>query len=213
MQEAGMKKLMVLVLATFLFAATAPAARGKLILNAYGTCLDLPANSFTAQQSQYKVFAEGKASYLVWRNLYVWASYGYFPLRDGWSGWSSKAVFAQDLDYARTLGKRMASGGVGYLVGFLEPAQFAVRGEVGVSSVANAIVTDVSRIASGQPLRSDEARQSGIGLRLNLSVDYGLYKNVFAEISGGYTWAGDTIDTVSSKLGGLHLALGLGIVL
>lgn len=208
-----MKKLMVLVLAVFLLAATAPAAGGKLILNAYGTCLDLPANSFTAQESQYKVFAEGKASYLVWRNLYVWASYGTFPLRDDWSGWSSKASFAKDLNYERTLAKRMISAGCGYLIGYLEPAQFAIRGEVGACFVANEIGTDVSQIQSGQLLRTDEARQSGIGLRLNLSVDYGLLKGVFAEISAGYTWAGDTIDDVSTKLGGLHLALGLGIVL
>ncbi len=208
-----MKKPTVLVLAIFLLAAAAPAAKGKLILNLYSTFLDLPANSFTTQESQYKVFPEGKASYLVWRNMYVWASYGNFPLRDSWNGWSSKAVFAQDLSFERTLSKSMLAAGCGYFIGYLEPAQFAVKGEVGICSIANAIDTAVSQIGSGKLMRSDEARQAGLGLRLNLAVDYGLRKNLFAEISFGYSWAGDTIDDVRSRLGGLHLAAGLGIVL
>lgn len=208
-----MKKLLVLVVAVFLFAAASPAAKGKLILNLYGTCLDMRPNSLTEQESQYKVYAEGKAAYLVWRNLYLWGSYGYFPLRDSWNGWSSKGAFAADLDFQRHLGKRMISAGCGYLIGYLEPSQLGIKIEAGLSSIVNSIATDVNRVGSGQRLRSEEARQSGFGARLNLSLDYGLVKNVFAELSGGYTWAGDTVDGVSSKLGGPHLALGLGITL
>ena len=55
------------------------------------------------------------------------------------------------------------------------------------------------------------AKQSGIGVRGDLALTYGLYKSIFGEVEVGYMYASDKIDGVRSNLGGFHLALGLGI--
>lgn len=208
-----MKKLMVLVLAVLLFAGTVSAASGKLILNLYGTALNVAKNNFTNQSSRAKAFFEAKAAYAVSANLYVWASHGYFPMRDSWKGWEKKSSFEQDIAIERTLSKRVVSGGCGFFIGYFEPGEFAVRVEAGVCSIANAIDSTVSFIATDDFVRSEESRQSGLGGRGNLSFTYGLHKSIFAEASLGFMYAPDTIDGVRSNLGGFHLALGLGIQL
>lgn len=208
-----MKKLMVLVLAVFLFAGTVSAASGKLILNLYGTALDVAKNNFTGQASRTKAFFEAKAAYAVSANLYIWASHGNFPLRDSWKSWEKKSSFAEDIAIERTLSKRVVSGGCGFFIGYFEPGEFAVRVEAGICSIANSIDSTVSFIATEEFIRSEETRQRGLGGRGNLSFSYGLHRNIFAEASLGFMYAPDTIDNVRSNLGGFHLALGLGIQL
>jgi hypothetical protein len=208
-----MKKLLCLVFIGLFFSGIAFAAGGKLIFNLYGNCLDLAANSFTSQSSQYKVFFEAKAAYAVSGNLYIWASHGYFPLRDSWTGWDSKSSFAKDINVERTLAKRIISGGCGFFIGYFEQDQFAIRTEIGICGITNAIDSTISNIDTTEFIRSEASRQAGIGVRGNLAFTYGLYKNIFSEVSIGYMYATDKIDAVRSNLGGFHLALGLGIQL
>lgn len=208
-----MKKLMVLVFAVLLFASTVTASRGKAILNLYGTTLSVAANSFTNQDSRYKVFPEIKAAYPVSGNLYLWASHGYAPLRDSWKSWDKKSSFTEDITVERTVAKRVVAGGCGFFIGYFEPKEFALRVEAGLCSIANAIDLEVSDIDTKQLIRTVSARQWGLGARGNLAFTYGLHKNVFAELSLGYMFASDKIDSVRSSLGGFHLALGLGIQL
>ena len=208
-----MKKLMVLVLAVLLFAGTVSASGGKVILNLYGTTLNVAKNNFTDQASRAKAFLEVKAAYAVSANLYVWASHGSFPMRDSWLGWEKKSSFAEDITIERTLSKRVVAGGGGIFIGYFEPGEFAVRAEVGVCSIANAIDSRVSFIATDEFLRNREASQQALGGRGTLSFTYGLYKSVFAEVSLGAMYAPDKIDGVRSNLGGFHLALGLGMQL
>jgi hypothetical protein len=143
----------------------------------------------------------------------LWASHGYFPLRDSWSGWSSKSSFVQDIHSERTLAKRIIAGGGGIFMGYFQQNQLAVRTEIGICSIRNVIDSTISNIATSAFIRSEESSQSGIGVRGNLSFTYGLYKNIFAELSGGYMYAADKIDGVRTNLGGFQLALGLGIQL
>jgi len=208
-----MKKLMVLVFAVFLLTNTVAAARGKAILNLYGTTLSVAANSFTNQDSRYKVFPEIKAAFPISGNLYLWVSHGYAPLRDSWKDWDKKSSFAADVSMERTVAKRVVAGGCGFFIGYFEPGEFAVRVEAGLCSIANAIDLKISDIDTEQLIRTASARQWGLGARSNLAFTYGLYKNIFAEVSLGYMYAADTIDSVRSKLGGFHLALGLGMQL
>jgi hypothetical protein len=208
-----MKKLAGLVFAVFLFSGIVSAADGRFIFNIYGNYLSLPANDFTNQDSQQKVFLEAKAAVEVSGNIYVWASHGYFPLHDGWDGWSSKNSFSADLRSERTLAKRIIAGGAGIFMGYFAKSQLAVRTEIGICSVRNVIDSTTSDIGTNALIRSEESSQSGIGVRGNLSFTYGFYKNIFAELSGGYTYAADKIDGVLTNLGGFHLALGLGIQL
>ena len=206
-----MKKSLCSVLLVFLFSGFAFAAGGKLVFNLYGNCMDLPAHSLTGQDSQYKIFFEAKAAYMVQGNLYLWASHGYFPLHDSWTGWSSKNSFAKDISVERTLAKRIVSGGCGFFAGYFRKDQLAVRGEIGVCSIANAIDTTTSNLNTDALLFAATARQAGIGVRGNLAFAYGLYKNVFGELSVGYMYASKKIDDVRNNLGGFHLQLGLGI--
>jgi len=208
-----MKKSLCVSVAVLLLAGTLSAGSGRVILNLYGNCLDLPANGLTGQESQYKVFLEAKAAVAIAGNIYLWASHGYFPLRDGWTGWESKNSFDKDISVERLLAKRIIAGGCGIFIGYFEPSQFGLRAEVGVCSIANDITHTVSAFDTAKFIRSEEARQSGIGVRANLAVTFGLYKSVFAEVTGGYMYATDTVDGERTQLGGLHVAAGLGIQL
>ena len=203
-----MKKLVGVVFAVILFSGLVSASDGRFIFNVYSNYMSLPANSFTGQASRQKVFFEAKAAVAVSGNVYLWASHGYFPLRDSWTGWESKNSFAKDINTERTLAKRIIAGGGGVYMGFFEPNQFAIRMELGICSISNKIDSTVSRLATSAFIRSEESRQSAIGVRGNLSFTYGFYKNIFAELSGGYMYAPDKIDTVRNNLGGFHLALG-----
>ena len=208
-----MKKLTALVFLALLCAGTLSASGGRAILNLYGSALNVAQNKFTGQKGGNKIFFEVKAAYAISGNLYLWASHGYFPLRDSWSSWESKGSFAPDALVERTLGKRIVAGGGGVFIGYFEPGQIAVRAEAGVCHIANDIDTAVSSLATGQFIRGVEDKQRGIGARGGLAVTYGLYRSVFAEASAGYMYAADKIDGVRSNLGGFHVALGLGIQL
>lgn len=206
-----MKKLAGLVFAVFLLSGAISAGDGRFIFNLYGTGLNMPANSFTGQASQQKVFFEAKAAVAFSGNIYLWGSHGYFPLRDSWSGWDSKNSFDKDINTERTLAKRIIAGGVGIFVGYFEQSQFAVRAEIGVCGITNDIDAKTSKLATAELIRSEESRQSGIGVRGDLAFTYGLYKSIFGEVAAGYMYASDKIAGVRSNLGGFHLALGLGI--
>lgn len=208
-----MKKLAGLVLALILFSGIVSASERRFIFNLYSNYLSLPANSFTSQDSRQKLFLEAKAAVAFSGNLYLWASHGYFPVRDSWTGWDSKGSFAQDISTERTLGKRIIAGGCGVYMGFFEPNQFAIRTELGICRITNRIDATVSSIATSAFIRSEESRQSAIGVRGNLAFTYGFFKNVFAELSGGYMYASAKTGTVRNNLGGFHLSLGLGIQL
>jgi hypothetical protein len=206
-----MKKSLGVVFLVFLFSTSVFAAGGKLIFNLYGDVLSLPANNYTGQDSQFKIFFEAKAAYLLAGNLYVWASHGYFPIHESWADWSSKNAFSQDINVERTVAKRIIAGGLGFFAGYLHEQQFAIRMEAGICSIANTIDKSISDITTNALLRTEAVRQAGIGLRANLAFTYGLYKNVFAELALGYMHASNTIDNISSSLGGWHLQMGLGI--
>ncbi len=208
-----MKKLAALFVVALLCSAVLPASGGRAILNLYGTGLKVAQNNFTEQQRRDKAYFEVKAAVAFSGNLYLWASHGYFPMRDSWKDWDSKGSFDPDLDVNRKLGKRIIAGGCGAYMGYFEPGQFAVRAEAGVCHVANDITTVSSYVADGETLRTVEARQRAIGGRASLAFTYGLYRSVFTELALGYTLAPSTTSGKRSNLGGVHVALGLGIQL
>ncbi|HOW45104.1 MAG TPA: hypothetical protein PK919_08035 [Candidatus Aminicenantes bacterium] len=208
-----MKKLAALILVALSGSAVLPAAGGRAILNLYGTGLKVAQNKFTEQERRDKAYFEVKAAFALSGNLYLWASHGYFPMRDSWKDWDQKGSFDPDLDVNRKLGKRIIAGGCGVYMGYFEPGQFAVRAEAGVCHVANDITTVSNYVADGGMLRTLEDRQRAIGGRASLAFTYGFYRSVFAELALGYTLAPDKTGGKRSNLGGVHLALGLGMQL
>jgi hypothetical protein len=211
LREVFMKKSLSLVFFLILICGSLFPADGRIIFNIYGDGINVPENDFTDQESLYKVFFEAKAAVKVWTNLYGWASYGYLPIHEEWTGWNSKNSFEKDIQVERRLGKRVISGGLGYYAGFLQKDQFAVRLDVGVCSITNRVEKETSALDTRRLLISETAQQSALGLRGTLAFTYGFYKNFFAELSGGYLYAVDTIDDVKTNLGGWVLQVGLGI--
>jgi hypothetical protein len=209
--EVCMKKLLSLFVVVFLVSGSLFAAGGKIIFNVYADGLSMPINNLTGQASQYKVYFEAKAAVEIWQNLYLWASHGYLTTNENWTGWSSKDSFEQDIRVERQLAKRIVSGGVGYFIGYFEKDHFAVRADVGICSITNSTDKTTSDINTNEFLHAETAKQGAIGARGNLAFTYGIYKNIFAELSGGYMYVFDKIDDVRTNLGGWHLQLGLGI--
>lgn len=206
-----MKRRLLCVGAFLLFSGVLSASDTQFILTLHGNYLNVPANNFTLQAGRTKIYAEGKAAVTIYQNLYLWGSYGAFPIHDALTRWSSKAEFDADISVARVLEKRILSGGVGFYIGYLEPHEISVITEIGICSITNRIDSTSTKVGTNAFVQLEEAKQTGVGLRANLGVTYGLYKNLFAEISIGYMYSADSIDSVRTKLGGLHYALGLGI--
>ncbi len=206
-----MKRMVLSLGAILLFAGALTASETKFIFTLQTNYLNVANNAFTSQTGKKKIYAEGKAAVTIYQNLYLWGSYGAFPIHDTLTQWSSKAAFDADISIARVLEKRVISGGIGFFIGYLEPQELSVKTEIGVCSITNVIDWTFTNIVTDTIVKSDEAKQAGVGLRGNLGVTYGLFKNLFAEISIGYMYSADTINGVKSKLGGLHYGLGLGI--
>jgi hypothetical protein len=206
-----MKRVVLFIGVILLFAGVVTASGTKFIFTLHGNYLNVADNTFTSQTGKKKIYAEGKAAVTIYENLYVWGSYGLAPIHDTLSQWSSKATFDADISVARVLEKRVISGGVGFFIGYLEPQEVSLMAELGVCDITNVIDSTFSNVNTSAVIRTEAARQTGLGFRGSLGVTYGLFKNLFAEISIGYMYSADTIDSVRSKLGGLHYAIGLGI--
>jgi hypothetical protein len=208
-----MKRLMISVCFVFLFTGGLLFSESKFFFTVQSDYFQITKNNYTGQSGKKKVFIEGKAAVRLFGNFYGWGSYGFFPIKDSWTEWSGKNVFEKDVNVDRTLKKRVFSLGAGYFIGFFEPNEFAVKTEIGICSITNIIDSSYSYISSKAPIRSTNGRQSGIGLRTNLGVTYGLLKNVFGEVAMSFMIVSDTKDSVKSNLGGFSLSAGLGIVL
>jgi hypothetical protein len=208
-----MKKRVLSIFIILFFSAVLLAAETKFILTLHGNYFETVANTFTSQTKKAEFFAEGKAAITVSRNLYIWGSYGTFPIDDNWTEWSNKSAFETDINVGRVLHKKILSGGLGYFIGYFKPGEFAIKAEAGICSITNNIGVTYTNSNSQTEIRSESEKQSGIGITANLGVTYGFYKSFFAEISGGYAYAGNKKDSVTSSLGGFCLSLGLGIEL
>ena len=143
-------------------------------------------------------------------NIFVWGSYAAFSSGNSGLKWSHKGLEVADIEVNDTLDRAIISGGLGYYVGLIEKGEFAVKIELGACKISNTEETVSSKIAGGSVISSEERTNSGIGIRGNLGITYGLYKNLFAEIAGGYLYATTKVEDYSINLGGLRFSLGLG---
>ncbi len=206
-----MKRLSLYLVCAVLLLAFPLAAKTKLILTVDGNYLQVAKNNYTEQAGQGKLFAEGKIAVTFFQNMYVWAGYGSLPLRDSVTEWSGKGAFEKDIWVDRTVTKRVASAGIGYFVGYLRQSQFAVKLELGVCRIANTIDGSLLDIDTREFIRSRSEKQTGTGYRFSLGGTYGLFRNLFAGVTVGVLYAGKSLDSVRSNLGGLQMAVGLGL--
>lgn len=206
-----MKRVLLIVLVIFLFSAILTASGKKFTVTIYGNYLTIADDDFKEEYGGKKFFPEGKITVTLFGNLYLWGSYGFFPSSYNWTEWSNKGIVEADIEGERTADKRIISGGVGFFAGFIKKSEFSIKVEAGICSITNTIEATLNEIATQQFISSMEEKQSGIGIRGRLGATYGLYKNLFSELSLSYLYATDKVDDKRINLGGIQLSIGLGL--
>jgi hypothetical protein len=205
----AMKKTLLMMLVIILLSMGVSAKNLTLSLNGnYMTVVD---REFKTLYGGKKFFPEAKLTLKFTGNLYFWGSFGFLSSSYTWQEWSNKGVPLADLSGKSVVNKTMISGGLGYYVGYIEPGNFAINLELGVCNISNHYKDTTKRIVDKQITKETTKKENGLGLRANFGVTYGFDKNLYSEVSIGYLFATDTVDTSRVELGGLRLALGIGL--
>lgn len=204
-----MKRKLILILVIFLSSVYISAQ--NVILSVSGSRIAIADSEDKALYGGTKYFPEGKLALRLKGNFYLWSSLGFLSTHYGWEEWSNKGVVAADTQGKNVLDKLIISGGLGYYLGFLRKNDISIKLEVGVCRITNSIELSKNRIQTNETVNVEEQKEVGIGIRGNLGITYGIYKNIFAEVTGGYLLATDKVDDKRVKLGGFQLTMGLGI--
>jgi hypothetical protein len=204
-----MKRKLILVLVIFLSSVFTSAQ--NVILSVSGNRISVADSEDEALYGGTGYFPEGKIALRLKGNIYLWGSLGFFSSQYDWQEWSNKGVVAADIQGENVLDKLIISGGLGYYVGFMRKNDISIKFEVGVCRITNSIKLSKNMIQTNETVSVEEQKEAGIGIRGNLGITYGLYKNLFAEVTGGYLFAADKVDDKKIKLGGIQLTMGLGI--
>lgn len=204
-----MKKTWIFILLLLTTPALFPADNFTFTL--YCDYLSLADANYQSEYGGKKFLPEAKITLRVKGNFYLWGSGGFLPAKYTWNEWSNKGIVESDIEAKNTSQKFFFSGGLGYYIGYRDPSEFSVSAEVGFSSAFNTIEITAKMKGSNSVLQGDKTTESGIGLRGNLGITYGLIKNIFAEASLGYMYIWDERDDGAFNAGGLRLALGLGM--
>ncbi|UCH98403.1 MAG: hypothetical protein JSV88_16595 [Candidatus Aminicenantes bacterium] len=205
-----MKRKLIFILVIFL---------GSVFISAERVVFTISGNYFSISDADYKerygetkYFPEGKISLRISGNFYLWGSCGFFSSSYSWEEWSNKGVIYADIKGENVLDKLIISGGLGYYVGFLRQNDISIKVEVGACRITNTIGITKNMIPTKEIVSVEEKEEAGTGIRGNLGVTYGIYKNnLFAELAAGYLYATDKVDDERIKLGGFQVTLGLGL--
>jgi hypothetical protein len=200
---------LALLVALLSLSATLPAKSFTFV--AGGNYLSIASDSFENNYGKKKYFPEGKLTLRFLGNLYIWGSYGWLKGKNTWVEWSNKGVPLADVDGKSVVDKTIIAGGLGFYIGYLNPGQFSIKLEAGLCSIKDDIKNTKTFMSSNQLLESNTNQFSGIGYKGTFGVTYGLFRSVFAEVTIGYLYAGETIDGERTNLGGLRASLGLGL--
>jgi hypothetical protein len=204
-----MKRKLILILVIFLSSVFISAQ--NVILSVSGNRISIADSEDESLYGGTRYFPEGKIALRLKGNIYLWGSLGFFSSQYDWEEWSNKGVVAADVQGENVLDKLIISGGLGYYVGFLRKNDISIRFEVGACRITNSIELSKSMIQTNETVSVEAQKEAGLGIRGNLGVTYGIYKNLFAEVTGGYLFATDKVEDKRVKLGGFQLTMGLGI--
>jgi hypothetical protein len=206
----AMKK-MLLIMWAIIFLSMAVSAK-NFTFSIDGNYLSVVDRDFKTLYGGKKYFPEGKLTLKCTGNLYFWGSFGYSSASYTWKEWSNKGIPVADLDGKSVANRYMISGGLGYYIGYIQPGNFAIKMELGLCNITNRYKDTTVRISDGQTIKEITKKESGLGLRGIFGVTYGFYKNLYSEISVGYLYAKDKVDTTNTvELGGFRLSLGIGL--
>lgn len=203
-----MKKMLFLILMIFSFSVLVPAK--TILITVTGNYFDIADADYADLYGDKQYFPEGKLALRVIGNFYLWGSYGTFSTSYSEDKWSHKAVEEADLEFKSAVGKEIISGGLGYYAGYIKKNEISVKLEIGLCKITNNYKLTDTEIMSGTIKSSEERKESGIGVRGNISGTYGLLKNVFGELSFGYLYAVDKVEDIKINLGGFRVSVGIG---
>lgn len=156
-------------------------------------------------------FPEGEIQLRLSGNLYMWGSYALVSGSRDWYEWSDKGLVDPDFLWENTLKKHHYSLGAGYFIGLLEPGEFCINFQLGVTLITNQDLSEKFQISSGTLTDSISESETDFGINGELGISYTFWKNLFAEAFVGYLYASEVIEDEREEIGGLRLGLGLGI--
>lgn len=204
-----MKRKLILMFFVFLCSVFISAQNVMLIVS--GNRISIADSDYKVLYGNSKYFPEGKISFRIKGNFYLWSSLSFFKSRYNWEEWSNKGVVEADVEGKRVLDKLIISGGLGYYVGFLRKNDISIKLEAGICKITNSIESTKNIMHTNEIVSVEEQKEAGVGIRGNLGITYGLYKNnLFAEVTAGYLYATDKVEDNRIKLGGFQMSLGLG---
>ncbi|MGB2964897.1 MAG: hypothetical protein WBB69_13025 [Anaerolineales bacterium] len=183
-----MKKLIFII--TVLWVASSISYAEKLMFSVSGHSLFPADSNFKDVYKNSILYPELRAGVKVFKDIYLWGSYGFFSVEGKTPNFQLEAKSTQNF----------ISFGVGYLL-----------------SVTKSISLDAavggSFINYKEEAMSLEVTGSKLGLRFDGGLMYSIGKLFFARLSAGYMTASDSVEGVEIKLGGISAGLGIGIKL
>lgn len=210
-----MKRVLIVMLIILIYSVSLSGAGKNFMITISGNYLSNADSDYKERYGKRDFFPEGKISIRLKGNLYLWGSYGFLSSSYNWEEWSYKGSAEADLEGESILDKQVISGGIGYYIGYIEKNEMAIKVEAGICRITHNIAATLNQIATNTITSSDETKESGIGFRGNLGVTYGLYKNLFSEVSIGYLYATDKVKIGDENeriyLGGFRASVGLGL--
>jgi hypothetical protein len=203
------------MLIILIYSVSLSGAGKKFMITVSGNYFSNADSDYKERYGEIDIFPEGKISIRLMGNLYFWGSYGFLSSSYNWQEWSHKGFAEADLEGESILDKLVISGGIGYYVGYIEKSEISIKVEAGICKITHNIASTLNQIDTNAITSSNETKESGIGIRGNLGLTYGLYKNLFSEVSIGYLYATDKVKVGDNNeriyLGGLRMSVGLGL--
>jgi len=210
-----MKRVLIVILIILIYSVSLSGAGKNFMITVSGNYLSNADSDYKERYGERNFFPEGKISIRLMGNLYLWGSYGFLSSSYNWQEWSYKGAAEADLKGESVLDKLVISGGIGYYVGYIEKSEISIKVEAGICKITHNIASTINQIDTDLITGSSETKESGIGIRGNLGVTYGLYKSLFSEVSIGYLYAVDKVKVGDGNqriyLGGLRMSVGLGL--
>lgn len=138
--------------------------------------------------SKGELCPEVKAGYKVYRDFYIWESYGYL------SAEGTTPVLKEET----SLNYHYLSIGAGYNRNFSEKLNYLI--ELGLLNVIYK-----------EEAMGEKASGLKLGFRFGVGIIYNINKTFFAELSTSYLHAVDNREDISIKFGGFKAGVGFGV--
>ncbi|MCP4216541.1 MAG: hypothetical protein GY765_17960 [bacterium] len=208
MAQGTMKKALM-VLLIFCFAVILQAENLRFTL--YGNYMSITEETFKNEYGGQKLFPQGKISFRIKGNFYLWGSCGYLPATRSWNEWSHKGLADPDINVDKSSNNLLLTGGIGYWVGYFNKNDMALKIEIGAGNASRTVSETATSNTSNQDVRSLEEKLSNMCYTANLGGTYGLLKNVFAEAALGFYFIPETIADKKKNTGGFTFSVGIGV--